>query len=786
MNGPNLSSIRARKARLGKRLGKGTLVTTQLTALAGLVGGAVLIYESTSYGWFLAALAIVLFCLTQWLKYDLLPVPINGQALDGRLDREVLVRLKPGTALTDQSLWQALQTHWQSVFIINHLLVAPELVVDLLSDKPVSDDIWHAAAQWADRTGCPSIEPGHVVTALFLHTPTLLEQLKRFKHTPADVEAIADWLGQDLAGMRRGKQNFGGIGRDWANGFTPRLNQFGRNVSLSIEKQNIHFGELSQSEGVQAIKAAFGQGASAVALVGEQGIGKTSTAYALAENLLAETKDRHLEHRQIISLSPTHIISAAQRPGDLEYIVTSLMNESAHAGNIILFMDDAQLFFANGPGMFDATQILLPVMQSRAVQFVLAMTPHDYQQLRAQNPAFAGLLTPVMLREPEQADVMKSLTNAATNFEVRQNVLVTYEALQTAYRLSGRYEQDMAYPGKAIKLLEQSIVHAQHSVVTTRSVEAAIEQTQGVKVSGAGPVEASQLLNLEDQIHERMINQTRAVSVVANALRRNRAGVSTPNRPIGSFLFLGPTGVGKTELAKSIAATYFGNESSMIRLDMSEYQQPTDVARLLSTGEGESSSLILRVRQQPFSVVLLDEIEKAHPNILNLLLQMLDEGQLTDSSGRAVSFKDAVVIVTSNAGADIIRTHIEQGEELETFEKEFTDQLINTGQFKPELLNRFDEIVLFRPLKPSELGQVVRLMLGDINKTLAAQNISVALTDAAVAKIVDMGNDPRLGARPMRRALQRTVENTIAQKILRGETNPGDTLTLDTSDLTEE
>jgi len=221
----------------------------------------------------------------------------------------------------------------------------------------------------------------------------------------------------------------------------------------------------------------------------------------------------------------------------------------------------------------------------------------------------------------------------------------------------------------------------------------------------------------------------------------------------------------------------------MTRLDMSEYQQPSDVSRLLSDGKTETSSLILQVRQQPFSVVLLDEIEKAHPNILNLLLQLLDEGQLTDTQGRRVSFKDCVVIATSNAGADSIRTRIEQGEQLETFEDALTDELIHSGQFRPELLNRFDEIVLFRPLTPNELAQVVRLMLGGINKTLATQNITVQLTDDAVAKIVATGNDPRLGARPMRRTLQRAVENTIAGKILRGEAQPGDNVQLDAADL---
>jgi ATP-dependent Clp protease ATP-binding subunit ClpA len=380
---------------------------------------------------------------------------------------------------------------------------------------------------------------------------------------------------------------------------------------------------------------------------------------------------------------------------------------------------------------------------------------------------------------------MESLMNAATNMELRHKKLVSFSAVKEAFRLSGRYEQDMAYPGKAIMLLEQSLTHADNNLVTERSVQAAIEQTKGVKAASTTPAEADQLLHLEDDIHQRMINQSRAVSVVSNALRRARAGVANPNRPIGSFLFLGPTGVGKTELSKAIAATYFGNESSMIRLDMSEYQQDSDVSRLLSSGEGEVSSLIIKVRQQPFSVVLLDEIEKANPNVLNLLLQMLDEGKLTDSAGRAVSFKDCIIICTSNAGADTIRARIEHGEQLESFEQQFTDELINSGQFKPELLNRFDEIVLFRPLNNDELKQVVSLMLAEVNRTLAQQQVSVELTDAAIEHIVATGNDPRMGARPMRRALQRSVEDMVAKKILSGEAKSGDHIRLDVTDLAQ-
>jgi ATP-dependent Clp protease ATP-binding subunit ClpC len=532
------------------------------------------------------------------------------------------------------------------------------------------------------------------------------------------------------------------------------------------------------------VEAAFDNRASAVALIGPDGIGKTTSVYALAQKLIEGQTGRRLAYHEIIGLNATDILSAARGPGDLEHIMLSLANEAAHAGHIILFFDDAQLFFGGGPGSFDATQILLSIIQPGGLPIILAMAPNDFQRLKVQNQSLANLLTPVMLQELPEAGVMRVLEDSALGLENRHHLLITYEAMREAYRLSGRYNQDEAYPGKAVKLLEQSVPHAQNSIIYAQSVQAAIEQTRGVKASTAEPVEADALLHLEDHIHQRMINQTHAVGVVANALRRARAGVTNPNRPIGSFLFLGPTGVGKTELAKAIAATYFGAENAMIRLDMSEYQQPGDVRRLLATGQDASSTLLMSVRQQPFSVVLLDEIEKAHPNILNLLLQMLDEGQLTDDSGKPASFKDCVIIATSNAGAQTIRERVGRGESLESFAPAFTDELIKSGQFKPELLNRFDEMVLFRPLKPDELGQVVQLMLNGVNQTLANQNISVELTPAGIQKIVEKGNDPRLGARPMRRALQKAVEDTVAQKILRGEARPGDHIRLDAPDLT--
>lgn len=783
----DLHSARAAKARFARRFGE----AGYYTLLAGemsfwlLALAIIAVSEHKSIALTSAGLGLLCFMFAQWYQHDLKPLPPDGDSLTGRLSGDILGRLPANIQLSPLVLWRALSTHWQNYFILNRSLLHADELQPGISPYPEDvEPILHTASQLADQAGRRTIEVGHIVTAIQLHSPALKPLYNHIKFNTNDILAVGAWLDRVLDLQERERPFFGGIGRDWANGFTPVLNRFGSNLSFTIEHSGAHFGTVAESAGVTAMQNSFAQGAKAIALIGPSGIGKTSHVYGLAQLLLEGKVVSTLQYNQIFGLNPSVIISSAQRPGELEGIVLTLMGEAVQAGHIILFLDDAQLFFSNGPGSIDLTQIMLPVLQSGRVRLIMAMSPSDFQRLRSHNPAFANLLSPVMLSERPEAEVMAIMEDEAIGLEYQHKVVITYDAIREAYRLSGRYDTENAYPGKAITLLKQSLSHAvQGKLIAAVSVQKAIEQSRGVKVSAAVGVEADQLLHLEDVIHQRMINQTRAVKVVSAALRRARAGVANPKRPIGSFLFLGPTGVGKTELAKAIAATYFNDETNMVRLDMSEYQHSDDVKRLLDNGQTSTDSLILAVRRQPFTVVLLDEIEKAHPNILNLLLQMLDEGELTDSGGRPVSFKDCIIICTSNAGADIIRQRIEQGEELESFEREFTDNLINSGQFRPELLNRFDEIVLFRPLKPDELAQVVRLMVNGINKTLATQNISVELTEAAIMKIVEVGNDPRLGARPMRRQLQRAVEDGIANRILTGQAQAGDHITLDVGDL---
>ena len=282
-----------------------------------------------------------------------------------------------------------------------------------------------------------------------------------------------------------------------------------------------------------------------------------------------------------------------------------------------------------------------------------------------------------------------------------------------------------------------------------------------------------------------MINQESAVKAVSSALRRARAGVRNEKRPIGTFLFLGPTGVGKTELAKSLAAVYFGGEDHLVRIDLNEYVRADDVARLIADGATDPMSLSAQVQKNPFSVVLLDEIEKAHPNVLTTLLQVLDEGVLRDINNREISFRDTILIATSNAGAERIRAYIEAGYQIEQFSQQIQDELINSGQFRPEFLNRFDEIAVFRPLTKDELVQVIDLILVGINKNLATQKVFVAVDDDAKRALVDAGYDPRLGARPMRRVVQRSVENIVAEKMLAGQLVPGSGIRLTLADIQE-
>ena len=781
----NFHSLRSKKARLASMI-KPTglwvlLVTAAGFSLLGLYLGITNDNQLNQPAYLCMSISLFLLVIALWYRYDLSnnPVPKVPNTLDDILEPRLLAKLsKP---VNPQTMWNAAINLGEGRFICNHLYISSKEVDGLLgSDEKSAETIWKAADYLREKTNSPLLNAGTLAAALLLTSPDVMKYLERLKINDDEVVEVHAWLQRLAQYLDQPKPYFGGVGRDWATGFTPTLDEFGQNISRGIERGRGGGHNLASNDKVSLIVHNLAEGNANVALVGSAGTGKTSLIYSVAEKLITGG-DKRLKYYQIVSLNASSILSRSG--GNLERVILTMLAEAIHAKNIILFFDDAQLFFGQGTGAFDLSQILLPIMRNQRLKIIAAFTPGDFQRLKATNESLISGFSVININEPELPDTYKILEDFALILEHRANVLIPYESIKESVRLSGQFMQDQSYPGKAITLLEQAVPFASNKVLSEESVQQAVEKSLGVKVGAAAAPEADVLLHLEDHIHERMVNQNRAVEVVASALRRGRAGVSSPNKPIGSFLFLGPTGVGKTELARSLAATYFKDEHRMIRLDMSEYQQVSDVSRLLADGRSGDQNLLMGIRQQPFSVVLLDEIEKAHPNILNLLLQMLDEGQLTDNSGKPASFKNAIIICTSNAGASDIAKAVEAGTTLESFERPLVDKLIQDGQFRPELINRFDEVVLFRSLNEEELTQVAKIMLRKVGANLSQRNIHVQITDEALSYIVKAGYDPQFGTRPMRRVIQKTVEDAVATRILQGTATPGSVITLDVKDL---
>lgn len=736
----------------------------------------------------LVALTTIILFWARWgmLEYSGLDPIGQGETNLSDLVTADLVKVL-SRATTSEAIAAALAGHWQVSFVLRHAELPLEPIQSQLAGL-TPEAIYAKSYEVAKLAGQRRITAGSIVVGMAILADEKAPFLRKFKLTQDDLIEVLVWL-QHLIHDRMQKQDrqsYGGLGRDFAAGYTNFLDRFGQNMSDEVEAGSHVFSSKGREDTVDELISVLNQPVHpAAALVGPNGGGKTTLVYTFAERILSRTDVGRLTYRKVMKLSANALLSAATPELPIEKIVSEVMYDAVRAKNVILFFDDAQAFFTTKAGAIDISEILLPILQTTHLPMIFVFTDDEWTRFAQLRQTLMGQMTKLVVAPIDATGTLRTLEDVALEFEAQQQIIITLSALREAVKLSDRYTTVKGQPGAAIDLLRASFSHVIDGRVGPDSVQKAIEVMTGVKTGSAGPAEAKQLLDLENLIHERMINQTQAVSAVAGALRRARAGVKDAKRPIGSFLFLGPTGVGKTELAKSLAAVYFGGEDRMIRLDMSEYQQVSDISRLLAaaTESGAGSSFLERVRQQPYSVVLLDEIEKAHPDILNLILQLLDEGRLTDTAGKAVSFKDAIIILTSNALADDIRSAVSAGQDLAKLHDGFIDKMISLQIFKPELLNRFDEIVTFRPLTADELVSVVAIMVKSLNQTLAAQQITLELTDAAKRYIVEIGNDPRMGARPMRRTLQRVVEDRVSQGLLKGEIQAGQTLTLDRVDL---
>lgn len=783
-------SLRAEKARIAVAITGIWRVLLIVAAIGMLITGVAFVLVGEAVGWLALGVTAIPMMLLEWHRGELSDIP-NGPTdqLADIMSSHLLGQLSKNPSPLDLAM--AVMKTPSGQFMAVRFGLTGNFFNNILAGDPVAaEGIWEIARQVRQDAGVEQITGSVMAVALVRSHPGHEPLLAHMKLEYADLLKGILWHQhlRELARTHSTPRRTGGIARDWSFGYIPLLERFGRNISAELANGGLLRVSLeTHDKALDSMVETFGTGGRQnVVLVGPSGVGKSTLVYAFADKLLdaGSSLPAHLKFRQVFMLDSAALIAAAPGRGELEGLVMRVLSEAYSAKNIILCLDDAQLFFEEGIGSVDLSNVLQPILEAGRLRIILTMDEQRLLQIGQRNASLLSMLNRVNIGEPSRDETLRVLEDKLVIVEHQRKVLYTYHALAEAYTLSLRYVHDIAMPGRAFKLLEAAAGYADGRLVTAESVQKAIEETLGVKVGVAsGDDEREKLLNLESLIHERMINQTRAVQVVSDALRRARAGVRNQERPIGTFLFLGPTGVGKTELSKALASVYFGGENRMIRLDLNEFVRAEDVSRLIADGADDPNSLTAQVMKQPFSVVLLDEIEKAHPQVLTTLLQLLDEGILRDVKNREISFRDAIVIATSNAGADRIREYIDRGYKIEQFDEQLTNELINSGEFRPEFLNRFDEIVVFRPLTKNELLQVVDLILAGINKTLASQKVVVAVDDDAKAFLVEKGYDPRLGARPMRRVVQRAVENTVAKLMLAGSASSGETIRLSLSDV---
>lgn len=605
------------------------------------------------------------------------------------------------------------------------------------------------------------------------------------------------------------------------------LKEFGINVTEIARRGDIDPVIGRDDEIIRVIEILNRRTKNNPVLIGEPGVGKTAVVEGLAQKIVDGDVPHKLQGKQVIRLDVVSLVQGTGIRGQFEERMQKLMEEIRKREDIILFIDEIHEIVGAGSasdGNMDAGNILKPALARGELQLVGATTLNEYRIIE-KDAALERRMQPVKVDEPTVDETITILKGIQKKYEDYHHVQYTDAAIEAAATLSNRYIQDRFLPDKAIdlldeagskmnltlnfvdpKVIDQRLIEAENlksqatreedfekaayfrdqiakykemqkkkitdqdtPIISEKTIEHIIEQKTNIPVGDLKEKEQSQLIHLAEDLKSHVIGQDDAVDKIAKAIRRNRVGLGTPNRPIGSFLFVGPTGVGKTELSKQLAIELFGSADSMIRFDMSEYMEKHSVAKLVGAPPGyvgydEAGQLTEKVRHNPYSLILLDEVEKAHPDVMHMFLQVLDDGRLTDGQGRIVSFKDAIIIMTSNAGTGKTEASVGFGAAREGRTNSVLGELGNF--FSPEFMNRFDGIIEFKALSKDNLLQIVELMLADVNKRLSSNNIRLDVTDKVKEKLVDLGYDPKMGARPLRRTIQDYIEDTITDYYL--------------------
>ncbi len=582
-----------------------------------------------------------------------------------------------------------------------------------------------------------------------------------------------------------------GVGKKWASGYTVNLDKYSVEITEIIKKQNLSIHLIGHQKEIYAIERILARsGENNVLLVGRSGSGRSTIVYGFAQKVAEGNSFSNLNDKRVLELDMQAVLAGLDTPGEILERLRIIFSEAVSAGNVILVIDEIHNYLGSdkGPAALDITSVMLPYLSSSSFQVIGITTYDGWHKYVENNASVNNLFVKVEVNEATAEQTILILEDMLPGLERKYGISASYKVLRDIVRLTERYIQGVPFPEKAIDILTEAFVYAAskgEKLILSDDINKIISERVEVPVGTIQETEREKLLNLEDRIHARIINQEEAVKVISEAMRRARVGIKGGKRPIGSFLFLGPTGVGKTETSKALAEAYYGSDERMIRFDMSEYQETSSINRLIGSVEaGEPGLFVKAISDNPFSLILLDEIEKAHPNILNLFLQVFDEGWLTDAFGKRISLTDCIIIGTSNAGAELIRQRVKERKPLESFKEDLTDFLLKKGIFKPEFLNRFDAVVTFRPLTHEHLIKIAILMMNDLSKRLMeGMGIRIVVNPDLIEKIVELGYQPEFGARPMRRVIQDEIESKIARIILEKNLKRGDFVEIKANDV---
>jgi len=579
---------------------------------------------------------------------------------------------------------------------------------------------------------------------------------------------------------------------------TPQLDQFSRDLTAMARESKLDPVIGRDIEIQRVIHILCRRTKNNPALIGEPGVGKTAIVEGLAQRIVCGQVPEPLRNKRLLALDMAAVVAGTKYRGDFEERMRRILAELRKGeGGIILFVDELHNLVHAGAaeGAIDAASIFKPALARGELQCIGATTLDEFRKYVERDAALERRFQTVYVKEPTLEETKQILRGLCTRYEEHHHVQISEEAIDASAELAEKFITGRFLPDKAIDLIDEAGAKVRLEEgrigreVTRDDVASVVAAWTGIPVTQLASSEAEKLMHIEEAIHQRIIAQDEAVRVVAEALRRSRAGLKDRRKPIGSFIFLGPTGVGKTELARALAEYLFGNETALIKIDMSEFMEKFSVSRLIGSPPGyvgydEGGQLTEQVRRRPYAVILFDEIEKAHPDVFNILLQILDDGRLTDGQGRAVDFRNTILIMTSNVGTSQatakpfgFRADASQRPDFEEVKTHLQGEVKHL--FRPEFLNRVDETIVFRPLEPEDIQQIVDLLIRQVGRELRSQGIALQLTERARQLLAERGYDPANGARPLRRTIQKLVENPLSEKILEGRFTFGDLVIVD-------